>query len=104
VLKEELTQKLKELGLSKKEFSRLTSVPYSTVNNWSDKKRPIPLWVDSWLENYTKNRELSEKMELTENDEMLRDLVRFETLFNDKKIALILKFIEDMKALDKEDT
>lgn len=103
MLKEHFTAKLKKLGLSKKDFAKLTGIPYNTVNNWSDLKRPIPLWVESWLKNYTQMKELQEKSELTPSEELLQDIGRFGTLFNDKKVNLILKFIEDMKALDNED-
>ncbi len=44
---------LKEVGLSKKEFASLSKVSYGTVSNWSE-DRPIPDWVESWLQNYRK--------------------------------------------------
>jgi hypothetical protein len=52
--KEELIIKLKEIGLSRKDFSSLANISYDTVNNWNDKNRPVPPWVESWLDNYTK--------------------------------------------------
>ena len=53
MLKEDLKRELQELNITKKEFANLANIPYNTVNNWSDSKRPIPSWVDSWLKNYT---------------------------------------------------
>lgn len=50
--KEEFTEELKKLGISKKEFAELSDIAYMTVNNWNDDKKPIPNWVKSWLENY----------------------------------------------------
>jgi hypothetical protein len=49
--KDEFTQILKNLKLSKKDFATLTGVPYQTIMNWKDK---TPVWVDSWLDNYSK--------------------------------------------------
>ena len=42
---------LKKLNLSKKEFSQLTELSYSTVITWS-KTNDVPNWVKSWIENY----------------------------------------------------
>ena len=103
MLKKDLISKLKKLGLTKKEFASLVHIPYNTVNNWSDEKRPIPSWVEPWLENYIQMKELEQKIELSESEEMLQDLSRIEMMLNNKKFNLILKFIEDMKALDDED-
>jgi DNA-binding transcriptional regulator YiaG len=52
VLKAELTQILKDINLSKKEFANLSNISYNTVNNWNDENKPVPPWVQSWLENY----------------------------------------------------
>jgi hypothetical protein len=35
----------------KQRFPTLTGVPYQTIMNWKDK---TPVWVDSWLDNYSK--------------------------------------------------
>jgi len=51
---------LDEAGLSKKRFSELTGVTYSTVLGWGrdrdlkngKKKLRMPNWVNSWIENY----------------------------------------------------
>jgi DNA-binding transcriptional regulator YiaG len=52
VTKVEFTQILKDINLSKKEFAQLANISYNTINNWSDKNKPVPPWVKSWLENY----------------------------------------------------
>ncbi len=52
--KEELTLALDEIGLSKKEFASMCKISYNTVNNWNDDTKPIPPWVDSWVDNYVK--------------------------------------------------
>ncbi|WP_066389508.1 hypothetical protein [Helicobacter himalayensis] len=49
----EFENKLKELGLSKKEFVKIVGMPYQTLMNWRAKGQ-TPIWVDSWLEFYTK--------------------------------------------------
>ncbi len=54
MLKTDLTSKLKEIKLSRKDFATASNVSYDTVNNWNDKNRPVPPWVESWLHNYTK--------------------------------------------------
>lgn len=52
--KEEFKEELKKLGISKKEFAKLSGTAYITVNNWNDSNKPIPKWVESWLQNYIK--------------------------------------------------
>ena len=53
-------QRLKILNLSLKDFSRISNVPYSTLNNWGfckdDKTIPVPAWVDSYLMFYEKSK------------------------------------------------
>ena len=44
--KENLTEVLKNLGISKKEFAEICNVSYMTINNWNDENRPIPAWVE----------------------------------------------------------
>jgi len=58
VLKVELTKKLKDINLSKKEFANLSNISYNTVNNWNDENKPVPPWVESWLENYIKAKDI----------------------------------------------
>ncbi len=57
--KEDFINRLKELNISKKEFSEMTDIPYSTINNWgtsrSDNKiLPVASWVESYLNYYEK--------------------------------------------------
>ena len=52
--KQEFDNLLKEINLTRQEFADLTKLAYSTIGNWSDDKKPVPGWVKSWLENYTK--------------------------------------------------
>ena len=43
---------LKNIGLSRQDFCNITGLAYSSVSNWNDEKKPIPSWVDSWIQNY----------------------------------------------------
>jgi len=52
--KDDFTQKLKDIQLSKKDFAFNANISYNTVNNWNNDNKPIPPWVKSWLENFTK--------------------------------------------------
>ena len=54
ILSDLLIKKVKEKGWSKREFAELSNISYNTVNNWNDENRPIPPWVESWLDNYSK--------------------------------------------------
>ncbi len=56
--KKEFDKTLKDINLTRQEFSDITDVAYSTISNWSDEKKPIPGWVESWLENYIKAKDL----------------------------------------------
>ncbi len=55
---EEFNELLKSVGMNKKEFAEKTGMTYQSVTNWSDSTRPIPAWVESWLENYKKSKTL----------------------------------------------
>ena len=48
----EFTKLLKMANINQKEFANLSKLATSTVNNWNDKNKPIPDWVESWLTNY----------------------------------------------------
>ena len=52
--------RLKELNLSIKDFSKISDVSYSTINNWgakaNDKIIPVPKWVTPFLEHYEKSK------------------------------------------------
>lgn len=52
--KDEFDDTLKKIGITRQEFSNITKVAYSTIGNWHDETKPIPGWVDSWLDNYIK--------------------------------------------------
>ena len=52
--------KLKSLGISRQDFCDMTGLAYSSVANWKDESKPIPIWVDSWLENYAKAKTLDD--------------------------------------------
>jgi len=58
--REEFIVKLKELNISIKEFSMISDVPYSTINNCgakaNDKIIPVPKWITPFLEHYEKSR------------------------------------------------
>ncbi|BAF73354.1 helix-turn-helix transcriptional regulator [Sulfurovum sp. NBC37-1] len=62
--KEQLTSMLKGIGLSKKDFAELANISYNTVNNWNDDNKPIPSWVESWLDLYIDNKECKELKQL----------------------------------------
>jgi len=47
---------LKSAGLSKKEFALQADISYNTTNNWNDETKPIPSWVESWLNLYIDNQ------------------------------------------------
>ena len=59
----EFTNKLKNIGLNKSKFAKLSGENYSTVLGWGriyenvkkEKKiLKVPIWIDSWIENYEK--------------------------------------------------
>ena len=58
--KEDFSIRLKGLNLSIKDFSFISDVPYSTINNWgakaNDKIIPVPKWVTPFLEHYEKSK------------------------------------------------
>ena len=54
--KQEFTETLNSINLSRQEFSKLANISYNTVNNWNDENRPVPPWVKSWLENYIEKK------------------------------------------------
>lgn len=41
----------------------MTDIAYSTVGNWHDEKKPIPGWVESWLKNYIKAKNMDSIVE-----------------------------------------
>lgn len=62
---EDFNNQLKRLGLNKKEFADKVNMTYQSVTNWNDDTRPIPGWVESWLEHYAKSKKFETIKELT---------------------------------------
>jgi len=46
---------LKQVGLTKKEFSKRVDMSYGGVVNLGRESQTLPNWVDSWLDLYEKN-------------------------------------------------
>ncbi|EAL3453339.1 hypothetical protein BAA14_08665 [Campylobacter coli] len=66
MLKREFDQKIKSLGLTRQDFCNITGLAYSSVSNWNDNNKPIPIWVDTWLLNYEKSLALDELLNIIE--------------------------------------
>ncbi|EAJ5113698.1 hypothetical protein CYA75_06545, partial [Campylobacter coli] len=64
--KREFDEKIKSLGLTRQDFCNITGLAYSSVSNWNDNNKPIPIWVDSWLINYEKSLALDELLNIIE--------------------------------------
>jgi len=54
---EEFKNRLKEIGLTVKEFAKLSGVGYGTCSSWARPNRKVSAWVESWLHLYVKNQE-----------------------------------------------
>lgn len=52
--KEEFDNKLKTIGMTRQTFADITKLSYGAVSNWQDHKKPVPGWVESWIDNYIK--------------------------------------------------
>lgn len=52
----EFNEKLKIAGLKKKDFAEKTSLPYGSITNWGQEARPVPKWVESWLDLYIESK------------------------------------------------
>lgn len=61
--KEKFELLLKEASLSKKEFAKLVDMNYKSVVNWNTSEN-VPLWVESWLENYIKAKKFDDLVEI----------------------------------------
>ena len=61
---EEFKTLLKSASLTKKSFSELVGTSTQSVNNWSNKDRGIPYWVESWLTLYIENKDCKELKEI----------------------------------------
>ncbi|EAL5787181.1 hypothetical protein FYV83_07420 [Campylobacter coli] len=66
MLKKEFDEKIKSLGLTRQDFCNITGLAYSSVSNWNDNNKPIPIWVDTWLLNYEKSLALDELLNIIE--------------------------------------
>ncbi len=58
MLKEDFDKHLKAINFSRKEFANLTGIKYTTVTKWNNTDRPVPPWVESWLQNYIKAKDI----------------------------------------------
>jgi len=54
--KKDFDKTLKDIELSRQKFADLTKLSYGAVSNWNDENKPVPGWVQSWLENYIKSK------------------------------------------------
>lgn len=62
----EFDKKIKELGLSRKDFAEIASVSYTGIStNWKDDKE-IPSWVEPFLYHYEKGLKLDELLAIIE--------------------------------------
>jgi len=57
---EEFKELVKKANLTKKSFSDLVGTSTQSVNNWSNKDRGVPYWVNSWLNLYIENKDCKE--------------------------------------------
>lgn len=55
--KEKFKFLLQEANLTKKELASILQINIGSLNNWGSSQN-IPYWVESWLENYIKAKEL----------------------------------------------
>lgn len=61
--KQDFDRILKDNKLSRQDFADMTNMSYSAVSNWHDEKKPVPGWVESWLENYIKAKDIDKVAE-----------------------------------------
>ena len=60
---EEFKRRLREIGLSVKEFSKIAKVGYGTCSSWSRENRKVPNWVSAFLNIYIENQEYTKYKE-----------------------------------------
>jgi|GEM_PF-3572539 len=48
---------IESIDMSKKDFAKQTKLPYQTIMNWK-RNDSLPVWVESWLENYIEKKKL----------------------------------------------
>ena len=63
--KEKFNSLLKKASLSKKEFANIIGISIGSLNNWGSTQN-IPYWVESWLENYIKAKDMDKIIEAIE--------------------------------------
>jgi hypothetical protein len=61
--KEAFIYRLKELNISKQDFSEITQVPYPTINNWGVMRQGKPLVIPNWVEPFLDYYEKAQKLE-----------------------------------------
>lgn len=61
--KEEFITRLKELEISKQDFSEICRVSYSTINNWGVMREGKPLTIPNWVEPFLDYYEKAKKLE-----------------------------------------
>lgn len=66
--KKDFDKHLKDLNITKKYFTELVNLPYSTVNNWNGIDKPFPAWLNSWFENYEKALKFDKIKELIKDE------------------------------------
>ena len=72
--KEEFCKRLKDINLTQKEFSEITHVPYSTLNNWGFHDIQVPKWVGPFIEHYEKAKKYDAiKKMILDSKEVLYD-------------------------------
>lgn len=49
---------LKQANLNKKQLSEILQTSYQGVNSWGTNGRGYPYWVESWLQNYIKSKDI----------------------------------------------
>ncbi|PAF50149.1 hypothetical protein BKH43_05945 [Helicobacter sp. 13S00401-1] len=62
---EDFEKKLNELGLNKKDFSRISGAAYQTITNWRQKEG-IPAWVRPFLNYYEQAKEFQNMLSVME--------------------------------------
>jgi len=61
--KKRFKELLNKAKLSQKELAETLNTSNQTVNNWGSNGREIPYWVESWLENYIKAKDMDKVVE-----------------------------------------
>lgn len=61
--RDEFNIMLEKASLSKKEFCKIIDLNYNTVNTWGSSTIKIPKWVETWLQNYIKSKDMDRVVE-----------------------------------------